>query len=575
VARIRKIEVRNFRSIRTLDWLPSSGINCLVGPGDSGKSTILDAVDLCIGLRRQPQMADTDFFALDVTNPIEISLTLGELPDSLKNLDAYGDFLRGWDGAAGSLEDEPRHGLETVVTLVFSVLSDLEPTWRLYSQRAEAQGLERNVAWKDRSSIAAARIGSYASANLSWTRGSVLNKISEDRLDLSAELARAARDARANFGEQAGAQLADALATVKATAGRLGVPVGDSVKALLDAHSVSITDGAIALHNDAGVPLRSLGTGSSRLLVAGLQRAASEAASIALVDEVEFGLEPHRLMRFLDSLGAKEETPPLQVFMTTHSPVVVRELAGAQLSRVLCSPEEHRILPVGEGDEVQSTLRADPEAFLAKSVLVCEGASEVGFVRGIDLYRSGTGFPSLLARGVAYVNVGGRDPDKCFTRGTALLKLGYRAFVLVDADREASAERIEEFEAAGGHYVTWRPGRALEDEVFLSVSNRAVHSLLQRAELLLGRELVAAHIGSVSNGRASLDSVLAEGLTDGYSHETRTVLARASKTKDNGWFKSVTRFQGVARDIVAPDLRQADADFVRLVETVLGWGDAA
>jgi putative ATP-dependent endonuclease of OLD family len=43
------------------------------------------------------------------------------------------------------------------------------------------------------------------------------------------------------------------------------------------------------------------------------------------------GLEPHQIIRLLGSLGAKEKEPPLQVFMTTHSPVALRELAGDQL----------------------------------------------------------------------------------------------------------------------------------------------------------------------------------------------------------------------------------------------------
>ncbi len=41
--RIRHLAIRNFRSIKALDWSPAPGINCLIGPGDSGKSTILDA----------------------------------------------------------------------------------------------------------------------------------------------------------------------------------------------------------------------------------------------------------------------------------------------------------------------------------------------------------------------------------------------------------------------------------------------------------------------------------------------------------------------------------------------------
>ncbi|WP_424178270.1 AAA family ATPase [Yoonia sp. TsM2_T14_4] len=48
---IRKIDIQNFRSIKSLSWCPSEGFNCLIGPGDAGKTTILDAIDLCLGAR--------------------------------------------------------------------------------------------------------------------------------------------------------------------------------------------------------------------------------------------------------------------------------------------------------------------------------------------------------------------------------------------------------------------------------------------------------------------------------------------------------------------------------------------
>ena len=73
--------------------------------------------------------------------------------------------------------------------------------------------------------------------------------------------------------------------------------MGGADQALLDAQAVSIGDGAISLHDVAGVPLRALVTGS-----AGLQREAAQRASIVLVDKVEYGLEPHRLTRLLNSL---------------------------------------------------------------------------------------------------------------------------------------------------------------------------------------------------------------------------------------------------------------------------------
>nr|WP_235669012.1 hypothetical protein [Pseudomonas syringae] len=44
---------------------------------------------------------------------------------------------------------------------------------------------------------------------------------------------------------------------------------------------------------------------------------------------MEYGLEPHRLIRFMDSLGVKDTPGPLQIFLTTHFPVALRELSDA------------------------------------------------------------------------------------------------------------------------------------------------------------------------------------------------------------------------------------------------------
>jgi putative ATP-dependent endonuclease of the OLD family len=84
MARIRKLTIENFRCVKQLTWLPSAGINCLIGSGDTGKSTILHAIDYCLGARRNLQFTDADFHRLDVENPIRITVTFGELDDSLK-----------------------------------------------------------------------------------------------------------------------------------------------------------------------------------------------------------------------------------------------------------------------------------------------------------------------------------------------------------------------------------------------------------------------------------------------------------------------------------------------------------
>lgn len=559
--RIRNLKIRNFRSIHDLEWAPSTGINCLIGPGDSGKSTILDAIDLCLGARRNNIFGDMDFFAMNVEVPISISVTLGDLPASLLDIDVYGEFLRGCDPTTGAVEDEPRVGLETVITLHLQVGADLEPSWTLFSDRAAQQQLERSLPWKERAALAPARIGSFTRSNLSWSRGSVLNRLTDERAELGAELVGAARQARASFGNQAGAHLTQTLEVVQQTARQLGVSVGVMPQALLDAHSVSINEGAIALHSESGIPLRSLGTGSSRLLVAGLQRAAASIAPIALVDEVEYGLEPHRLMRFLDSLGAKDVVAPLQVFMTTHSPVALRELSGAQLFVVRSSPDRHHVVKAGDANEVQSTLRSDPEAFLAKSIIVCEGASEVGYARGLDQCWVNFGASSFLALGGAYVNAGGGSPDNSLARGTALRRLGYRVLVFVDADKPSTAGLAETFLATGGEILTWRPGLTLEDEIFRSLSEQALDELLAKAEEIVGEELINQHIRTRSEGRVTLTDVRTERLLEGYSPATRELLGTASRIRNSGWFKSLTTYQEVAREIVGPSLQNADEGF--------------
>jgi len=145
MARIRKIQIRNFRSIARLDWFPLPGINCLIGPGDSGKSTILDAIDFCLGARRNLTLSDNDFHQLQLDQPIQISVTLGELDSHLRSMEAYGLYLRGFDFQSGSIEPEPGSGLDTVLTVELTVGDDLDPQWRLVSDRATKLGQSRSL----------------------------------------------------------------------------------------------------------------------------------------------------------------------------------------------------------------------------------------------------------------------------------------------------------------------------------------------------------------------------------------------------------------------------------------------
>jgi putative ATP-dependent endonuclease of the OLD family len=571
MARIRKIEIANFRGIQRLDWCPAPGINCLIGPGDSGKSTVLDAIDLCLGARRNVQFSDADFFRLDIASPISITLTLSDLDDAMKTLESFGAFLRGFHATTGIVEDEPTVGAEIVLCLNLTVASDLEPSWTLISERAAQQGIVRTLAWKDRLALAPTRIGALADFNLGWQRGSVLNRISEERADASAALVEAARDARSAFGDQAEQQLGEALGIVTATAQELGVHIGARAKALLDSHSVSFGGGTISLHSESGIPLRSLGVGSARLLVAGLQRKAAGQAAIVLSDELEYGLEPHRIARFLGSLGAKEAVGPLQVFLTTHSPVALRELSGGQLFVLRSGAHGHEVRLVGVDNDIQSAIRLYPEAFLAGSVVVCEGASEIGLLRGLDLYRLDQGGVSLAALGVALVDCGGGEPDRLYTRAAAFQCLGYRVMVLRDDDKKPTPAIEHAFVQNGGEVVAYRAGRALEDELFGSLTAAACQRLIAYANELHG-DVIVEHLRTVSNNTLTFQQVWDEIQSTGaLPPEHRAILGQAARIRKAGWFKSISWMEDAARSIVAPDLYLGDPGFHALMEQVFEW----
>ncbi len=573
---IRKIEIRNFRCLRKFDWLPSPGINCLIGPGDSGKSSILDAIDYCLGARRNLQLTDADFHNLDVTQPITVAITLGQLDDALKNVETYGQYLGGFNTKTDEVLKEPEAGQETILTVLMTVEGDLEPKWTLASERAAALGLSRGLNWADRQRIAPTRLGGFAEYNLSWRRGSILNRISEERPEASAAIVAAARDMRAAFGDKAKDQLTEALKIVADTARDLGIPVGPEVKAMLDAHSVSVSGGAISLHDIDGIPLKNLGVGSARLLVAGLQRRASERSSIVIVDELEYGLEPHRIIRLVDALGAKEhaalaaltgDTAPPQAFMTTHSPVAIRELSVSQLFIMRDHNDQHVATCVGSAPDVQGTVRLYPEALLAPSVLVCEGASEVGLMRGLDRYFASNGKKAMTACGTALVDGVGTNT---FKRALAFQTLGYRTAVLRDSDQDMTPELQAQFSDAGGTIFCWSAGYALEDELFQCLSETGVSGLLERAILLRDAPVVNDHLKSVSANKVNLETIQLEILSGTISDESCSMLAAAAKC-GAGWFKNITAMEGIAHEIIGPDLGNCGGDLDEKVRDIFCW----
>ncbi len=566
MAAIRQVEVRRFRGVREAIWAPLPGLNAIIGAGDTGKSTLLDAIELALAPRRNLTFSDADFWQLDVTEPVDIRVTIGDLPDALLDIDRYGVMHRGWHAATGVLSDEPGVGLEDVVTIRLTVDQDLEPRWSLYSDRADADGTTREVPPAERKNLAPTRLGVYASHHLAWGNRSILNKLAEIPSGAGGALADAARKARAEFGTAALAQVQDALDIVHAVAEKAGILGALEATALLDAHGISFSGGTIALHDKEGVPLRNLGVGSSRLLIAGLQAAAGEASPFVIVDEVEHGLEPHRIIRLLHTLGSKKATPTRQVFLTTHSAVVVRELSAAQIWRAADDGSGQVIMTRTDGSvDSQKTFRACAEAFLAPQVVVCEGPTEIGLLRGMDMHRDESDLPTLAAHGAALADGNG---DSMIARACAFARLGYRTALLRDCDKPFTTDQLEALTAAGVTQFHWDAGLSTEQALCLSLPDGEIEKLVRIAIEENSKDKVNNHLRVQS---ATLDSDAFNTLI-GFGTAERKHLGAAAKK--GGWFKNVTLGERVGREILAPALDRCTGTVPVIIGDLRAWAAA-
>jgi putative ATP-dependent endonuclease of OLD family len=226
--KIRSLKIRNFRGVKQLDWsLPAGDIFCLIGKGDSSKSTILEAIRYAFFPQWNPTFNDSDFYQCKVENSIVIEVTIGDLVEEFCSLNKYGNYLRGWDPAALKLTDEPDDHLENVLTVRLMVDKDLEPKWVVICDRTP-----EGVPFKqgDRSKVSVGLIGAYSERQLSWATGTALAKLTEAQ-SLNELLANASRTARSSLDANRPVSLKNFdAAAVKSQeiAKLLGVPVKDA-----------------------------------------------------------------------------------------------------------------------------------------------------------------------------------------------------------------------------------------------------------------------------------------------------------------------------------------------------------
>ena len=160
---LRHVNIQRFRGIQSLDWQVDGQLICLVGPGDSTKSTILSAVDYALSPRWKLDFDDSDFYNGDASSPFSITVTIGGLPTEFKSDAKFGLDLRGW--GVNGLNDEPQEEDELVISIQLTVDKSLEPKWLVVNDR-RPEG--RPISATDRDSLGMVRIGDFLDRHLTW-----------------------------------------------------------------------------------------------------------------------------------------------------------------------------------------------------------------------------------------------------------------------------------------------------------------------------------------------------------------------------------------------------------------------
>lgn len=555
--KIRHIEIKNFRGIKEFSCGINSNFVCLIGAGDSCKSTILDAIDYALSPRWNLNIDDSDFYNQDVSQPIEIKLTLSDWDqgdDEVKKFlleKNFGQYQCGIDSKDETIPEPEEGGLPTIV-VILRVDESLEPKWCV------SKGDEKSISASQRNIFGVSRIGMHLDSHFSWQKNSILTRLSNHKKEnMNSTLATITRETKLKDIELEDCQKVEEQISEEVR--EIGVNI-DALNSKLDIQRISFSSGALTLHQ-GNVPIRSLGDGSKKLITCAMQMLLNNGKNISLIDELEVGLEPHRIRGLLNKLKRSSQ----QVFITSHSPVVIRELNVRESELHVCKRDSNGKVTLTNFNSVenaQGALRSNAEAFLGRKIVVCEGATEIGCLRALDICKLRDGDTPVWSLSTAYFDAKGYGEIK--KSATALQQAGYSVLIFCDND---VPKTIEELSELGITLIYWDKGNSIEQQLFMDVPWGSLSELVKficknNADLSADsiKNKVEAKMPSIKN----LPVNIAEWVE---STELRKALGESAKS--DSWFKRIDLAEKVV-EFVFPSLPD-DTTMKKQLLRLWGW----
>ena len=565
--KLTNIDIKNFRGIKhaSVCFPPDSRIVCLIGAGDSGKSTLLAAIEWTLWPSWSLIATDTDFYGCDTSSPIEITVSITEIPQALMKEDKFGLYLRDYDKAKRDCDDEPTDTGTTILTIQLTIDDSLEPKWSVITNRTDP----RPISQKDRRLLSFGVVGSDYEKDFQWGRGSILQKYTDSREALHNAFTQAMRAAVENTSLETLDQMAPAL---KEVGKQYGVDFNGEIhnRLLMQNGSYSTTVGVF----DDKVPFAQRGLGSKRLVSIGMNVNAYDNGTVVLVDEVETGLEPYRISALINQFRCQFKDYG-QLIMTTHSMSAVCECTVNEVCVCNNNDGELKLHRLNEKDaikaDVQALLRTNPDAFLCKRVIVCEGKTEVGLLRAYDSYLVNKGIGRFAHFGVTAIPGGGGD--NFFQMALLLSECGYDVSILMDSDIPGEEGQKQQMREKQIPVFDWESGYAIEEQIFKDVSLECIDDLLAIAIEEHSFDKVMANFNRFFQPDEFPCSVKNENISvyEDISTEERVKIGTVAKHKRSEWYKNTSKGEMIGNRIFQEFDDMSECRFKTQIIALQNW----
>lgn len=463
---VRRLLIERYRGIKKLDWWPRPGLNVILGAGDVGKTTILDALALLLSPTNSSVITDTDFWGRRRNEGFSIRAILSLPPSAGMDTQSTMLFPWDWNGRTAVVPALAEDGAlpATPQTPVYKVMVHASPELDLNYAVVQPDGEEVAFSPNLRRAIGIVRLGGddRNDRDLRLVQGSALDRLLSDKT-LRARLGvDFSQDDVKDTLQEEGAQ---ALRTLDSNFSKQSLPHNLGLGLNLgQGQSVSALIGLTAQPETVRLPLANWGAGTRRLASLAIAQACRSGCPITLIDEAERGLEPYRQRALVAGL-AQGTT---QVFMTTHSATT---LSAASPSTVWHLNSNGRIGSLDPAKTTQHRQR-DPEAFLARLAVICEGVTEVGFVSHLLQTKLGN---NLAARGIKISD--GHGNKFSLELLQELCAAGFTFAGVVDNEQD-NQQAWAKLKAKMGNLLMQWPTGCTEAQVIEHVSDDQLESLV-------------------------------------------------------------------------------------------------